>query len=95
MSAIPQAGHAGTRLALLAAAVTVVLWASAFVGIRSVGTSFSPGSLALGRLLIGAVVLTGVALSRGAVLPRGRVWWLIMGYGVLLLRRLQRGPECR
>lgn len=83
MSAIPRADPAGTRLALLAAAVTVVLWTSTFVGVRSFGTSFSPGYLALGRLLIGAVVLTGVALSRGAVLPRGRVWWLIIGYGVL------------
>jgi hypothetical protein len=32
-----------------AAAVTVVLWASAFVSIRSAGGHFSPGALALGR----------------------------------------------
>ena len=30
--------------------VTVVLWASAFVGIRAIGPHFSPGTLALGRL---------------------------------------------
>ncbi|MBV9450040.1 MAG: EamA family transporter, partial [Streptosporangiaceae bacterium] len=37
--------------------MTVVLWASSFVAIRSAGHWFSPGALALGRLLIGAAVL--------------------------------------
>jgi hypothetical protein len=32
------------RLALVAAGVTVVLWASAFVAIRSAGRDFSPGA---------------------------------------------------
>jgi hypothetical protein len=41
----------GESLALLAALSTVVLWASAFVGIRAAGRSFSPEALALGRLL--------------------------------------------
>ncbi|MBA3410937.1 MAG: DMT family transporter [Geodermatophilaceae bacterium] len=58
--------------ALLAAGITVVLWASAFVGIRAVGVDFSPGPLTLGRLVIGALVLGGVVLFRGFVLPRGR-----------------------
>jgi hypothetical protein len=30
----------------------VVLWASAFVAIRSAGKHFAPGALALGRLLV-------------------------------------------
>ena len=38
--------------ALGAALVTVVFWASAFVGIRSAGQDFSPGALSLGRLLV-------------------------------------------
>jgi drug/metabolite transporter (DMT)-like permease len=42
----------------------VVLWASAFVGIRAAGRSFSPGALALGRLTIGTVLLGAMALSR-------------------------------
>src|SRR6266566_3948438 len=46
----------GRTLPLAAALLTVVLWASAFVGIRSAGHSLSPGSLSLGRLL----VVTGV-----------------------------------
>lgn len=78
-----------SRSALAAAGVTVVLWASAFVGIRSVGVWFSPGSLALGRLLVGSLVLTALVVSRRVasrrqvVLPRGRVWFLIVGYGLL------------
>lgn len=44
--------------------MSVVLWASAFVGIRDAGRSFSPGALALGRLAIGTVLLGALALSR-------------------------------
>jgi drug/metabolite transporter (DMT)-like permease len=57
-------------LALAAALVTVVLWASAFVGIRSVKGEFSAGALTLGRLLVGTLALTIVALARHARLPR-------------------------
>jgi drug/metabolite transporter (DMT)-like permease len=42
----------------------VVLWASAFVGIRAAGRSFSPGALALGRLAIGSVLLGALVLTR-------------------------------
>ncbi len=56
--------------ALAAALVTVLLWGSAFVGIRSAGRSFSAGPLSLGRLLVGAVVLGGVLVVRGERLPR-------------------------
>jgi drug/metabolite transporter (DMT)-like permease len=56
-------------LALGAALVTVVLWASAFVGIRSASTEFSAGALTLGRLLVGTLTLSVVALSRHARLP--------------------------
>ena len=53
------------RLALAAAGVTVLLWASAFVSIRSAAASYSPGALALGRLLIASAVL-GVVPGRTA-----------------------------
>jgi drug/metabolite transporter (DMT)-like permease len=52
------------RLAHLAAAVTVVLWASAFVGIRSAGDELGPGPLTLARLLVGSLVLGALALTR-------------------------------
>jgi drug/metabolite transporter (DMT)-like permease len=56
--------------AIGAALVTVVLWASAFVGIRSAGRIFAPGALSLGRLLVAGAVLGAVILVRGDRLPR-------------------------
>jgi drug/metabolite transporter (DMT)-like permease len=53
-----------------AALVTVGVWASAFVGIRSAGKSFAPGALSLGRLLVAAAVLGAVVLVRREPLPR-------------------------
>ncbi|MFF4171539.1 DMT family transporter [Streptomyces sp. NPDC001744] len=58
-----------SRLAFAAAGVTVVLWASAFVSIRSAGAAYSPGALALGRLLSGVLVLGAVLLVRREGLP--------------------------
>lgn len=72
-----------TALPLLAAGVTMVLWASAFVVIRAVGDSFAPGSLALGRLLVGALVLTAIVLTRPIRIPRGRTLALVTAYGAL------------
>ena len=66
--------------------VTVVLWASAFVGIRAIGPYFSPGSLTLGRLGIAAVALAFVVvpqLLRTRLLPTGREWLPILAYGVM------------
>jgi len=48
-----------------AAAVTVVLWASAFVSIRSAGGHFSPGALALGRLLVASLALGATPAPAG------------------------------
>ena len=47
-----------------AVVTTLVLWASAFVGIRAVGATFSPGPMALLRLVVGTVALTAFALVR-------------------------------
>jgi drug/metabolite transporter (DMT)-like permease len=71
------------KLGVAAVVITMVLWASAFVGIRAVGPSFSPGSLALGRLAIAAVVLGLVVLPKLRNLPKGREWWPILAYGVM------------
>ena len=65
---------------------TVVLWASAFVGIRAIGPHFSPGSLTLGRLAVAAVVLSLLVLPqllKSRLLPKGREWWPILAYGVM------------
>ena len=71
------------KLGVAAVVVTVVLWASAFVGIRAVGPSFSPGSLTLGRLAVGAVVLGLLVVPKLRSLPRGREWWPILAYGIM------------
>src|SRR5215210_575863 len=55
-----------------AALVTVTLWASAFVGIRSAGHDLSPGALALGRLLVASAALGAIALARHEALPARR-----------------------
>ena len=59
-------------LALGAALVTVSLWASAFVGIRSASRQLSPEALALGRLVIASVALGLVVLVRREPLPSRR-----------------------
>ncbi|WP_028265648.1 DMT family transporter [Arthrobacter sp. MA-N2] len=72
-----------SKLGIAAVVVTVVLWASAFVGIRAVGPSFSPGSLTLGRLVVAAVALGIVALPKLKRWPTGREWLPILAYGVM------------
>ncbi len=72
-------------LAAGAAGITLVLWASAFVGIRSAGHHLSPAPLAFGRLVVGAVVLGSVALVRREPLPKARDLPLIAACGVLWL----------
>jgi drug/metabolite transporter (DMT)-like permease len=69
--------------ALLAALVSVVLWAAAFVGIRAAGRSFSPGALALGRLLVGSLLLGAVTLSRPTLRPTRRELALLVLAGLL------------
>jgi len=71
--------------ALIAGLVTVTLWGSAFVGIRSAGHAFSPGALALGRLLVGSAILGTGALVRREPLPHRRDLIAIAAYGVLFL----------
>jgi drug/metabolite transporter (DMT)-like permease len=59
-------------LASGAALVTVVLWASAFVGIRAAGEALSPGALALARLLVGSAALGVLVLVRREHFPARR-----------------------
>ncbi|MEU1527280.1 DMT family transporter [Nocardia rhamnosiphila] len=80
----------GRGRALLAAAVTVVLWASAFVVIRTAGADFSPGALALGRLASGSVVLMALLLLTGIGLPprsalRGIIVSGVLWFGIYMV----------
>src|SRR5689334_19881291 len=81
-----------TDLGLLAAFVTVGLWASAFVGIRDAGHHIGAGALTLGRVGVATIVLGALAsLRREALPPRsdvprviavGLLW--LFAYNVLL-----------
>jgi drug/metabolite transporter (DMT)-like permease len=73
------------RRAALAAGITVVLWASAFVGIRDLADTFSPGSIALGRLILGTVLLGVLLVRRGWRPVARRDLLLIAASGVLWL----------
>ena len=68
---------------LLAILVTTLLWASAFVAIRSARTHFAPAPLALGRLLVGCVALSALMVARRLPLPPRRELPAIVACGVL------------
>ncbi|SDS41378.1 DMT family transporter [Actinopolymorpha singaporensis] len=83
---VPSASSASRPsgwLPALAAATTVLLWASAFVAIRHVGAHLSPGALSLGRLLVGSVVLGVVMLARPSPRPAPSMWPRLVVCGVL------------
>ncbi|WP_232248044.1 DMT family transporter [Streptacidiphilus rugosus] len=71
------------RLAAGAAGLTVVLWASAFVGIRSAGHDLSPGALALLRLAVATLLLGGMVVARREPLPSRRDLPRIIAVGLL------------
>ncbi|MEU9359939.1 DMT family transporter [Streptomyces sp. NPDC048301] len=66
-----------------AACTTVILWASAFVSIRTAGEAYSPGALALGRLLAGSLALGTILLVRREGLPARAAWPGIAASGLL------------
>ena len=68
-----------------AVATTVFLWASAFVAIRHVGADVRPGALALGRLLVAAVVLGALVAVRRSRWPDRRAWPRLVLCGVAWL----------
>ncbi|GAA0517555.1 membrane protein [Saccharopolyspora subtropica] len=75
--------------AAVAAAVTVVLWASAFVAIRAIGPSLSPAPMALVRLAVAAAALSVLVLASRRRIPRllppRRTVALVAVYAVLWL----------
>lgn len=79
----PSTARRDTVLPLAAAGVTILLWASAFVGIRAVADDLSPGPLALGRLVVGSLVLGLVVAARRERWPSRRDMVPIVLCGVL------------
>jgi drug/metabolite transporter (DMT)-like permease len=62
----PDAERARIAAAL---GLTLLMWASAFVVIRSVGRHLSPGPMAFSRIVIGSLILGGAMLARRERLP--------------------------
>jgi drug/metabolite transporter (DMT)-like permease len=82
-AAIAARAPHGRALIVSAVAVTVALWASAFVAIRYADRELSPGALALGRLLVGSLALGLLVLIRREPLPGRRQLGGIVVCGVL------------
>jgi drug/metabolite transporter (DMT)-like permease len=81
-----EIGHRHVRQSprvLLAILMTTLLWASAFVAIRTARTHFAPAPLALGRLLVGCAALSGLMAARRLPLPPRRELPAIVACGVL------------
>ncbi|WP_371774065.1 DMT family transporter [Streptomyces sp. NBC_01438] len=83
MTTLPAPAPRSDWRAPAAACTTVVLWASAFVSIRSAGEAYSPGALALGRLLTGSLALGALLLVRREGLPPRAAWPGIIVSGLL------------
>jgi drug/metabolite transporter (DMT)-like permease len=73
----------GNWRTVAAATVTVLLWASAFVSIRSAGAHYAPGALAFGRLLTATIALGAIWAVGDRRLPSRQAWPGILGAGVL------------
>ncbi|MGY0233962.1 DMT family transporter [Longispora urticae] len=66
-----------------AVVVTVLAWASAFISIRSAGHYFTPGALALGRMLVATVAVMALLLVRREGWPARGAWPGIVIGGLL------------
>ena len=76
----PSRGGAALPLAV---ATTLVLWASAFPGIRAGLAGYSPGHLALLRFLVASLVMVPFVVAGRARLPRGRDLLRAAGAGLV------------
>lgn len=68
---------------VLALATTLLVWSSAFVGIRAGLRGYSPGQVALLRYLVASAVLATYCALRGVALPARRDWGVIVVSGAL------------
>lgn len=76
---IAEGARPAAWLPAAAMAVTLVLWASAFVAIRHLGHDVTPGALSLGRLLVAALALSVLlARSRRSRMTRNEIWLLLV-----------------
>jgi drug/metabolite transporter (DMT)-like permease len=72
-----------TPLVYIAIGVTILAWASAFIVVRSTAPHFTAGGLALGRLIVGSILLAPLLLRHKWIAPTRREWLLLLGFGGL------------
>jgi drug/metabolite transporter (DMT)-like permease len=72
-----------TPLVYVAIGVTILAWASAFIVVRSTAPHFTAGGLALGRLIVGSILLAPLLLRHRWIAPTRREWLLLLGFGAL------------
>jgi drug/metabolite transporter (DMT)-like permease len=85
ISAQPTKPSTPTRtwLPAAAAACTLFFWASAFVAIRHLGHTVTPGALTITRLGVAAVVLGVLVFRRRPTWPQRRDWPPLLACGVM------------
>ncbi len=66
----------GSRGTLIRMGVLALLWGSSFLWIKFALQAFSPGQIAIGRILLGTAVLVIMCYSGRQRLPRERKVWL-------------------
>jgi len=66
----------------MAIVIAIILWASAFAGIRAVLDDFSPGPIALFRFIVASLVMLLIALSKKMALPdrKDLPFFLVLGF---------------
>jgi drug/metabolite transporter (DMT)-like permease len=62
---------------------TVLAWASSFIAIRSAGHDYTPGALALGRMLVATIAVMALLVVRRAGVPPRAAWPGILVSGLL------------
>ena len=72
-----------TWLPAAAAACTLFFWASAFVAIRHLGETVTPGALTLSRLTVASIVLAILVFRRSPTWPKRGDWPLLLACGVM------------
>jgi drug/metabolite transporter (DMT)-like permease len=72
-----------TPLFYVAIGVTILAWASAFIVVRGTVPHFNAGALALGRLIVGVILLAPLLLRHKWIAPTRREWLLLFGFGAL------------
>lgn len=79
----PMPEQSRSMIPVVAVGVAVLLWASAFIAIRTAGRDLSAPALTEGRLIVGSIALGIMVLVRDRRWPRRQDWPLLILCGVV------------